>query len=214
MAYNQIDRTSVGWKREFKLVQSFIKPSNLKSVNLEGIGDWESAFGGWDQKSMFGGLVKEGEDWYFLDYMTGYGSGADLLFGDDDTATGYKLGRLGGAQNLVEAVEFLKQNPYAERGNAFANERALAEQDVGNRRIADINAEKRASEGYDLLSGMIQNYNAKMQSSFESVNQVLENVQQSAGTPSAITTLYLDRQAKTYLPTSIRDRGIAGTLGA
>ena len=56
-------------------------------------------------------------------------------------------------------------------------------------------------------------YNTLIQSAFTNINDILQFQSDAAGAPSTIQTLYLDRQAQTYLPSSIRDRGVAGALG-
>ena len=98
-----------------------------------------------------------------------------------------------------------------------------------DRQVEDIQARVRAIEDYQRSQSAISNqnmtrlqkmytkqfedYNVNIESAFRNIGDLINSLQDSAQAPSTIQTLYLDRQERTYLPTSIRNRGIAGVMG-
>ena len=60
-----------------------------------------------------------------------------------------------------------------------------------------------------IIQKQVEQYDAIIESQ-RSMESLINTILESQKTPSVIQTLFLDRQAKTYLPSSIRSRGFVG----
>ena len=136
---------------------------------------------------------------------------------------GYDLG----TTDFNEAVRMLatQQGRFNERTAEISQTRSRNE----DRQVSNIQAQIRALQDYNQAQSLahsqqmtdmqkrfakqVEDYNMNIESAFRSVTDLITSLQAGADSPSTIQTLYLDRQAKTYLPSSIRNRGIAGVMG-
>ena len=194
-------------------------------VFLEDDGTWYHPDLGWydPNTGLLKGLASGG--YYYLGQMTveDFGRNMTWVGGFTGDTMGWNLGTF----DRDEALRILTQEQG--RFNEFTAERSRERARNEDRQVSDLQAQVRALQDYQRSQSMahsqqmtdlqrqfsrqIEDYNLNIESAFRSVGDLIASLQDSAQSPSTIQTLYLDRQAKTYLPSSIRNRGIAGVMG-
>ena len=156
-----------------------------------------------------GGLLdnRSGSIFYFTeDQLRASLRDFEIGYGGDIEHQGYDLGR----GSFEDAFKLIGYDPYEAADEQYSTRRATERTANESSYVAT----ERAIQAEALDGGRdAQAYNATIRSAFNTINQILQFGAESAAQPSTIQTLYLDNQAKTYLPSSVRDRGIAGVLG-
>ena len=210
-----IENRIVGWN---DAIQSSRNP-----VTFEDDGLWFHAdLGYYDPRT---GLLKglSTMKYYYLGEMTVEDFGANVgWFGLTGDTFGYDLE----TSDYDEALAILTEERGRFKETVAERKRERARNE--DRQTSDIQAQINALRDYQqsqsaqharqmtelqkMYAKQIEDYNLNVESAFRSVTDLITSLQDSAQAPSTIQTLYLDRQAKTYLPTSIRNRGIAGVM--